>query len=567
MSRLVEKNRYQILVAILLLAAFLIFFRLDRVDLRTDDTIYSLRAWGYLDFLDSQLQTTPVMWFETIPWWAKLSFHDAPPLGFILQHWFFKFFGSATLVARLPFALAGLGSVYLLYLIGKKLYGEKVGLTAAFLLTIFTYHTWASRVGYLEPVAIFFSLLAILWFLKSQEQPRSYYLFGIFLGLALLSKYTALFLLPLFLVYLFFKNRRVFYGQQFIGGLILTLVVISPLIIYNLMMWQTRGHFDLQWASLFGQSTGDDWVGIKRGVQSFSGEMIFSVLSNPKDYFSLPVYSLIIISVFYVFYRTGADWLRGKYLLLSLAFIFLIIEFSLLGAEARFVSFFNPFYALALAILVQNLLQPAVVKQNSLIYYSLVSLFLILAGIEIIYNFNTNHSYRTWGEASKHYSAVLRQPNAAFSFLENFLVKETNLAGGQMITVKKKTDLMVDLVADAKDQDVFIYDRNLSWFSSEWYLRRWGIYYRKIVISNADLALLLPQVDIRQYFKEAGAKNLYYIMGRDKSLLDEALTNNPGNQRFSLALAQLFVESGAKKAMVKDRLGVAVFDVYKLKLN
>src|SRR3989344_7590744 len=127
MSRLVEKNRYQILVAILLLAAFLIFFRLDRVDLRTDDTIYSLRAWGYLDFLDSQLQTTPVMWFETIPWWAKLSFHDAPPLGFILQHWFFKFFGSATLVARLPFALAGLGSVYLLYLIGKKLYGEKVG--------------------------------------------------------------------------------------------------------------------------------------------------------------------------------------------------------------------------------------------------------------------------------------------------------------------------------------------------------------------------------------------------------------------------------------------------------
>ena len=119
-------------------------------DIQTDDATYSFRAIGYLDYMDSQLQTTPIDWFEKIPAWSKLSFHDAPPLVFAIQYSFFKLFGISTFVARLPFALAGLGSVILLYFIGQRLYNEKVGLLASFLLTIFSYHTWASKVGYLE---------------------------------------------------------------------------------------------------------------------------------------------------------------------------------------------------------------------------------------------------------------------------------------------------------------------------------------------------------------------------------------------------------------------------------
>ena len=138
-----------LLTGIVALAAFLMLFRLGFADIQIDDAMYSLRALGYLDFVDSDLQTTPVDWFGEIPWWSRLSFHDAPPLVFIIQHFFFKFFGTATVVARLPFAIAGIGSVLLLYFIGKRLYSVEAGLLASLLLAVSTYHTWGSRVGYL----------------------------------------------------------------------------------------------------------------------------------------------------------------------------------------------------------------------------------------------------------------------------------------------------------------------------------------------------------------------------------------------------------------------------------
>jgi 4-amino-4-deoxy-L-arabinose transferase-like glycosyltransferase len=119
--------------------------------------------------MDANTQTTPVDWFEAIPWWSKLSFHDAPPLVFILQFLTFKLFGISTFTARLPFALAGLGSVILLYFVIKKLYHANAALLGSFILSILTYHVWASRVGYLEAVALFFILLTIYLFLLALD--------------------------------------------------------------------------------------------------------------------------------------------------------------------------------------------------------------------------------------------------------------------------------------------------------------------------------------------------------------------------------------------------------------
>ena len=57
-----------------------------------DDALYSSRALGWLDYLGGG-QTTPIQWFEKIPWWGYLSFHDAPPLVFAVQRLFFAVFG------------------------------------------------------------------------------------------------------------------------------------------------------------------------------------------------------------------------------------------------------------------------------------------------------------------------------------------------------------------------------------------------------------------------------------------------------------------------------------------
>ena len=166
MNEWIRKNRKIIIAAILLLAVVLVFFRLTRADIQTDAATYSFRALHYFDYMDTTVrQTTPFQWYEEgAPFWINLSFHDAPPLAFIIQFVFFKIFGVSTLVTLLPFALAGFGSIVLLYFIGRKLYGETAGLLAAFILAISSYHIWASRVGYLEILVTFFILLTIYLF-------------------------------------------------------------------------------------------------------------------------------------------------------------------------------------------------------------------------------------------------------------------------------------------------------------------------------------------------------------------------------------------------------------------
>ena len=205
MENFFVKNRKIILAAIIILASFLIFFQLNRADIQHDDATYALRSIGYFDYMDStNTQTTPIVWFEEIPNWSKLSFHDHPPLVFLIQNLFFKLFSVSSFTARLPFALAGIGCVLLLYFIGKRLYNEKIGLLASFILAISSYHNWASKIGYLEGIALFFILLTLLMLLKGIEEPKKFIYFGIALGLTLLTKYTVLFILPV----IFFASAK-----------------------------------------------------------------------------------------------------------------------------------------------------------------------------------------------------------------------------------------------------------------------------------------------------------------------------------------------------------------------
>src|SRR3989344_3374609 len=140
-----SRNQKLVLAGIVLLAAFLIFFRLTRHDILGDDGHYSFRAIGYFDYLGSLEQTTPVQWFGERPWWSLLSFHDHPPLVFLIQHIFFKLFGVSLLVSRLPAALAAVGSVLVLFFIGRKLGEINAGLFAAAALAVNSYFLWTGR--------------------------------------------------------------------------------------------------------------------------------------------------------------------------------------------------------------------------------------------------------------------------------------------------------------------------------------------------------------------------------------------------------------------------------------
>src|SRR3989344_9448328 len=192
-----KKVFFIVLAMIAVVAVFFRFWNLTGNDLYSDDALYSFRALGWFDYLGGG-QTTPIQWFEAVPGWARLSFHDAPPLVFLIQNIFFKIFGPNALAARLPFALAGLGTAILLYFSVKRLKDKKAALIAAFLLGISSFAVWLSRVGYLEGVEVFFIILSVFFFVRylKEEKEIDLCFWGIAAGLAILCKYTAVFLWP-----------------------------------------------------------------------------------------------------------------------------------------------------------------------------------------------------------------------------------------------------------------------------------------------------------------------------------------------------------------------------------
>lgn len=153
------RRRIILLVLLIVVAAVLRFTLLEQHDIIDDEASYLLRGIGYFDYDPSDTARGPTQVFPIQQWWQSLSFTDHPPVVFFTTHVFFALFGVSAFVARLPFALGGLASVFLMYAVGKKLLGEHFGFLAAGVLAFDNFHLWFSRVGFTEAIQIFFKPL------------------------------------------------------------------------------------------------------------------------------------------------------------------------------------------------------------------------------------------------------------------------------------------------------------------------------------------------------------------------------------------------------------------------
>src|SRR3989344_3279707 len=169
---MVKINHYStpiILGLIVLAATVLRLYALGRADLITDEASINFRAIGYLDFLGTPYQTTPLEWLRTWPWWLNLSFHDLPPLFFWLQHLMFSWWGVSVVVMRLLPAISGIASVAMIFILGRRLFNPTVGLVAAAIMAVNDYHLWISRLAQQESLVILLILAAVYVYLRTLE--------------------------------------------------------------------------------------------------------------------------------------------------------------------------------------------------------------------------------------------------------------------------------------------------------------------------------------------------------------------------------------------------------------
>ncbi|MBI2052210.1 MAG: glycosyltransferase family 39 protein [Candidatus Sungbacteria bacterium] len=339
----------KILILILLAAAFLRLWGLGSGELVFDEALYAFRSIGWLDYLESAVQTTPIQWLadQPLPWWQKLSFHDHPPFFFLTQKISFSIFGDSLFASRLPSALAGIVFVYLIYLIGQKLFqSEPAGLAAALIAAVSFAQISVSRLAMMESVLFFFVAANIYCFLRMLDNYKHWPAFGITLGLAFLTKYIAIFLIPTYFLYLIINKRSLLKDKQLYAGLILAALVFSPVIIYNIYSYQTFGHFDLQFSYLLNQKTPwpvENFGGKTQDPFSRIGENLTSVFSWPFLISSLTGLILILRK------KESARRLA----LVLIPFVFITLLLTQTGSAIRFVSLYViPFVFLASVVFI-----------------------------------------------------------------------------------------------------------------------------------------------------------------------------------------------------------------------
>lgn len=200
------------LAVTLSIAALLRFWRLDQPAKLVFDEIYYVD--GARDYLKSGVELDG----------AKAEFVVHPPFGKWLIAIGIKLFGDNPLGWRVSAAVVGTISVLLIFLIARKLFNSDfIALCAALLTTIDGLHLVMSRVALLDIFLMALMLAGFLTFLYDRN-----FLTAIFLGLALATKWSALYIIVALVIYLFILKRE---------KILIYLVTIPPIYLATWLGW------------------------------------------------------------------------------------------------------------------------------------------------------------------------------------------------------------------------------------------------------------------------------------------------------------------------------------------
>ncbi|OGY64279.1 MAG: hypothetical protein A3I89_01150 [Candidatus Harrisonbacteria bacterium RIFCSPLOWO2_02_FULL_41_11] len=543
----------QLLIAILLLGALLRFWGLGSAEIFHDEGFYAFRSIGYFDYIQNDAQTTPVQWPAvslpngSLPFWTSLSFHDHPPLFFLIQHLFFSIFGDSLLVARLLSFLAGIGAIYLAYLIGKKLSkNELVGILAAALLSVNHIHIWISRSSIFESLLTFLIFLNIYYFLSFLENLERWKMFGITLGLAFLTKYTGFFLVPVYFFYLLIYRREIFKSRYLYASLLITLLLFTPVIIYNFYLYQVTGHFDLQFSYLFRQAT-PEWQASLGKIQEPFSNMVENLLAMYSIPFLLVVLSGMAYSCIILFrdFRVNPriDQRKSAILFGWLTFLFITLILIPVGSAFRFIALYLfPFMFFSVtAILFLSGKFPKKIFFPALAVFLAYELYFSIGGI------------------------FLEFPNFGVARLDRYL--EAEIDGKRPLRLPESPNPHLDAVIKkygrplptVDESLVIVYDENIALSSKLWLFTR-RLYYRGILTVTAGQFKTLLQNQGMEAFNNS---RIYFVKATENTSLNPNFTTKDAEELEYFLRTQLNLNPAEK---IYGYNNLLMFTIYEFKL-
>lgn len=167
-----------------------------------------------------------------------LSYYDHPPMiGLIILLTTFGLEYTSEFFMRLGPLLFGTFNILIIYKIGKEILNEKTGFISALLASSSLYSTIIAGTFIMPDTPLsFFWLLSLFVTVRiiKYGKNKDLILFGIFTGLAMISKYQASLLWFGLLLFLLLYKREYFKKTSLYISLLLSLIIFSPVIIWNI---------------------------------------------------------------------------------------------------------------------------------------------------------------------------------------------------------------------------------------------------------------------------------------------------------------------------------------------
>ncbi|MDR0724356.1 MAG: glycosyltransferase family 39 protein, partial [Endomicrobium sp.] len=180
--------------------------------------------------------------------YLSLSYFDHPPMiAYLIKASNFIFPNNVEFAVRFPAVLIFFLSSWIFFICAKKLYNEKTAFIGILLLNVLPVLSFLGAVVAVpdSPLALFW-LLSLFAFIKIIETSKGkfWYLFGIFVGFAMLSKYNAILLLACAVLFLILSNKHRFWlaKKEPYLAVFISFTMFLPVILWNIQNnWASFG--------------------------------------------------------------------------------------------------------------------------------------------------------------------------------------------------------------------------------------------------------------------------------------------------------------------------------------
>lgn len=219
--KFLEEN--YLLLLIILLGAVLRLYNLSGESLWHDEAVTS--------------QIAGLKFSELISWVINTNDNN-PPLYYMIMHFWIYLFGNSEFSLRLPSAIFGTGSIFMIYMVGRLMLSKPTSLIAALILAVSVFNIEYSQEARAYSLMAFLTLCSFYFYLKILGGSKSYFTAGYVLVSLLLiySHFYGLFVLVVQNVFSFtrfFEKRDVFSIKSWI----LIQLIIGLLFIPGFLIW------------------------------------------------------------------------------------------------------------------------------------------------------------------------------------------------------------------------------------------------------------------------------------------------------------------------------------------